>query len=55
MKWSKKYLRGSSAFPSYNKILASQNRAAALSKLRPGDYIGTILPLVAAPLPDEKK
>lgn len=39
----------------YNKTLAMQNRAANLIKLRPENYIGTILPLGTEPLPNKTK
>jgi len=45
-------INGSSKF---EKDEASSNRANSLNRLKPSDYIGTILPQGAEPLPDTKK
>jgi hypothetical protein len=39
----------------YDKDRAASNRADSLNKLHPNDYVGTILPQGAAPLPEAKK
>jgi RHS repeat-associated protein len=45
-------ITGSSSF---DKEEAASNRANSLNRLKPSDYIGTILPQGAAPLPNPKK